>query len=146
MTSRVALVLWNDATRRRAIEWISKARPGARVELKPPQRSLPQNNRMWAMLTDIVTQSPQFNGGFGRRYTTNQAKIVFLHACGQEIETVPTLDGAGIIPYGKSSSDLTVGEMTDLIEFMFAWGAEQSPPIVWSDPKERRQRQQEHAA
>jgi len=86
---------------------------------------------MWAMLTDICTQHA-FNG---RRYTTDEAKVVFMHACGREIEILPSLDGKTFIPYGQSSSDLSVQEMSDLIEFMFAWGVENG--ITWSDPKER---------
>jgi hypothetical protein len=81
---------------------------------------------------------------FGRPYTTDEAKVVFMQACGKEFTVLPTLDGKGFVPYGQSSSDLSVGEMRDLIEFMFAWGAENG--IVWSDPKEQRARERETAA
>jgi hypothetical protein len=101
------------------------------VEFKQPQRSPAQNDRMWAMLTDICWQHT-FNG---RKYTTDEAKVVFMHACGRELEVLPSLDGKTFVPYGQSSSDLSVQEMTGLIDFMFAWGAENG--TVWSDPKER---------
>jgi hypothetical protein len=134
VTSRVQLVLTGRAVRERAMAWIGKAPAGTRIEFKPPQRTIAQNDRMWAMLTDIVTQYD-----FGRPYTTNEAKVVFLHACGKELETIPTLDRTGFITYGQSSSDLSVKEMTDLIEFMFAWGAENG--IEWSDPKFKNQQE-----
>ena len=135
MSSRAQLVLTGLAVRDRAHHWIEIAPAGTRVEFKPPQRTLDQNDRMWAMLTDIVRQHARFNGDSGRKYTTDEAKVVFMHACGKEIEILPSLDGKTFVPYGQSSSDLGVREMSDLIEFMFMWGAENS--IVWSDPKEK---------
>lgn len=35
---------------------------------------------------------------------------------------------------GDSSSDLTVAEMSDLIEIMYAWGADAAHPVTWSEP------------
>jgi len=131
VSSRVQLVLTGRAIRDKAIRWVNQAPAGTRLEFKPPQRSVEQNDRMWAMLTDICTQHT-FNG---RKYTTDEAKVVFMHACGREIEILPSLDGKTFIPYGQSSSDLSVQEMADLIDLMFAWGAENG--IQWSDPKER---------
>ena len=45
---------------------------------------------------------------------------------------VVSLDGQRFVPLGQSSSVLTIPEMTDLIEYMFAWGAENN--VRWSDP------------
>ena len=137
MSGRVQLVMTGREVREKAIRWIQKAPAGTRVEFKQAQRSLEQNDRMWAMLTDIVCQHD-----FGRPNTTDQAKVVFLHACGKEFSVLPSLNGKSFVPYGQSSSDLSVGEMSDLIDFMFAWGAENG--IVWSDPKI--QPEQEHAS
>lgn len=137
MSSRAQRVLTSRQIREQVIHWINIAPEGTRVELKPPQRTPAQNDKMWACLTDICIQSPKFNGAEGRKYTTDEAKVIFLHAVGQEIAILPTLDGKGFIPYGQSSSDLSVAEMSDLIEFLHAWGAEQNPPIAWSDPKEK---------
>ncbi|MCA6114290.1 recombination protein NinB [Bradyrhizobium sp. WSM 1738] len=141
MSGRVQLVLTGAEIRRKAIRWIQGTPDGTRVEFKAPQRTPEQNDRMWAMLTDIVTQHARFNGTDGRKYTTNEAKVVFLHACGKEVQILPSLDGKTFVPYGQSSSDLSVAEMHDLIEFMFAWGAENG--IVWSDPKEKALRELE---
>lgn len=72
------------------------------------------------MLTDISTQAKHGD----RKYSPDQWKCLFLHAVGRETQFMPALDGNGFIPYGQSSSDLSKREMTDLIEFMFAWAAE----------------------
>jgi hypothetical protein len=86
---------------------------------------------MWAMLTDVSRQKEHM----GRKYTPDQWKVIFLHAIGREVQFIPALDGQGFIPWGQSSSDLSVKEMTDLIEFMFAWGAENG--VTFYEPKER---------
>jgi len=57
-----------------------------------------------------------------------------MHACGREVQFIPSLDNSTFIPWGQSSSDLSVGEMSDLIEFMQAWGAENG--VVFHDEPE----------
>ena len=118
--SRALLVLNGHADRMKATDWVHKAPPGTRVEFKASKRTLPQNDRMWAMLTDIARQCKHA----GQKYTPDQWKVLFMHACGREVQFIPALDGSTFIPWGQSSSDLTKGEMSDLIEFMFAWGSE----------------------
>lgn len=118
--SRAVIVLRGLTDRARAIGLIRSAPPETRIEFKGAKRTLPQNDRMWAMLTDVARQ--KVHGG--RRYTPDQWKVLFMHACGREVQFIPALDGTTFIPWGQSSSDLSKDEMTDLIEFMFAWGAE----------------------
>lgn len=118
--SRATLVLVNDTIREKAKRWIAGLPAGTRIEFKGPRRSLPQNDRMWAMLTDVATQKDHF----GRRYPPDDWKAIFLHALGREARFVPALDGQGFIPIGQSSSDLSVAEMSDLMTFMESWGAE----------------------
>lgn len=131
--SRALLILANDAIRQRAIRWITGLPEGTRVEFKQPQRTLEQNSRMWAMLTDVASQKDHC----GRRYPADDWKVIFLHALGREARFVPALDGQRFIPIGQSSSDLSKGEMSDLIEFMMAWGAEND--VMWSDPTSQRE-------
>jgi hypothetical protein len=119
--SRAVVILNAAADRERVAHWAMTVPWGTRVEFKEVKRSLAQNDRMWAMLTDIARQATHN----GRKYTTDQWKVLFMHACGREaIEFLPALDGSAFIPWGNRSSDLSVKEMTELIEFMFAWGAE----------------------
>lgn len=127
--SRWTHILSDDLAIQRAINWIRQAPHGMRLEFKMPKRTLPQNDRMWAMLTDIAAVMRKR----GTDYTTDQWKVVFMHACGREIRLLPSLDGKGFIPYGQSSSDLSKQEMTDLIEFMFAWGAENN--VTFNDDR-----------
>jgi hypothetical protein len=130
MTHRALLVLNSREIGEKAIDWIRRLPPGTRVEFKGAQRSAEQNSRMWAMLTDIAMQKT-LNG---RKWTTDQWKVIFLRALGHEHQFIPSLDGVGFIPYGQSSSDLSIKEMSDLIDFMSAWGAEND--VVWSEKQE----------
>ena len=126
--SRALLVLGDKTTRDRAAAWCRNAPSGTRVEFKETKRTLPQNDRMWAMLTDVSKQVTHA----GRRYTPDEWKVLFMHALGQQVEFLPSLDGSSFVPYGYHSSDLGKGEMTELIELMFAWGAEHG--VVFHDP------------
>lgn len=118
--ARALLTMRELADREKAARWVMAAPVGTRIEFKRPKRTLPQNDRMWAMLTDIAEQKEHA----GRRYSPDQWKVLFMHACGREVQFIPALDNGTFIPWGQSSSDLSKQEMTDLIEFMLAWGAE----------------------
>jgi hypothetical protein len=130
--SRALVTLNNPSDRAKVVRWAQNCRPGTRVEFKATKRTIPQNDKMWAMLTDVSCQK-EHNG---RRYTPDQWKVLFMHACGREVLFIPALDGSTFLPWGQSSSDLSKQEMADLIECIFAWGAEHG--VVWSDPAERR--------
>lgn len=125
--ARALLTMRELADREKAARWVMAAPVGTRIEFKRPKRTLPQNDRMWAMLTDIASQKEHA----GRKYSPDQWKVLFMHACGREVQFIPALDNGTFIPWGQSSSDLSKEEMTDLIEFMLAWGAENG--VVFHD-------------
>ena len=118
--SRALLTLVNDAVRQRAHDWVRIAPQGTRVQFSAPKRSTDQNARMWSMLTEIARQKEHC----GRKYDTGRWKLLFMHALGQETEFMPALDGSTFIPCNGRSSELSVKEMSELIELMFKWGAE----------------------
>ena len=130
---RALLVLANDAFRQKAIDWIRRAPRDTRVEFKGPKRTTPQNDRMWAMLTDLSLQL----AWHGQQLTPEDWKLVMLDALRRErseqLRMVPNTDGSGFVPLGTSSSDLSKDEMTDLIEIIFAFGAQHG--VEWSEPK-----------
>jgi hypothetical protein len=117
--SRAVLIL-GPSTRARAADWLGRMKDGTRVEFKAPRRTLEQNAKMWALLTDVSRQVEHC----GRKYDADAWKSLFLHAMGREIQFLPALDGKTFLPIGLSSSDLSKAEMSELIEFILAWGAE----------------------
>lgn len=118
--SRYAYILNSKDDRVRAINTIAAAPAGARVEIKAERRSLEQNSRMWAMLTDIAHQLPWH----GQKLRPDDYKLLFLDALKRETKAIPNLDGSGVVAIGRSSSDLSKSEMSDMIELMLAFGTE----------------------
>ncbi len=124
--SRATVIIDNDLARQKAINWLrsSKLPRGTRVEFKAPKRSLPQNDKMWAMLTEVAEQARYH----GLRLAADDWKLIFLdglkRAKQQELRFVPNLDGTGFVNLSTSSSDLSKDEMGELIELIHAWGAQ----------------------
>jgi len=127
--ARALIVLNSTAAREKATRWIAAAPFGTRVEFKASKRTLPQNDRMWAMLTDVAQQLEWH----GLRLTPNDWKLIFLDALKQEVRIVPNIDGTGFVNLGRSSSDLSKGEMSDLIEIIHAFGARHG--VKFMDPQ-----------
>jgi hypothetical protein len=118
--SRALVTIRGSADRARVAAWAAKAPAGTRVEFKATKRSIPQNDRMWAMLTDVARQLEWH----GLRLTAADWKLIFLDALKRETRMVPNIDGTGFVNLGRSSSDLSKQEMGDLIELIFKFGAE----------------------
>ena len=118
--SRATIILRSSAERARACNWIAKAPPGTRVEFKASKRTLPQNDRMWAMLTDLSRQLEWY----GKKLRPDDWKLVMLDALKRELRCVPNIEGNGFVNLGRSSSDLSKDEMSDLTELIFKFGAE----------------------
>ena len=127
--ARALLVLANDVFRQRAIDWIRKAPKDTRIEFKGPKRTLDQNSRMWAMLTDVSTQVVWH----GVKLSPDDWKLVFLDGLKRELRLVPNIDGNGFVNLGRSSSDLSKEEMSDLFELMEAFGATHG--VEFHDPR-----------
>lgn len=126
--ARATLILCRDDLRQKAIRWIQQAPKFTRVEFKGPKRTIPQNDRMWAMLTDIAIQLPWH----GLKLSPDDWKLIFLDALKREVRMVPNIDGNGFVNLGRSSSDLDVSEMGELMELISAFGANHG--VVFHDP------------
>ena len=89
-------------------------------------RTLEQNARMWATLTDISEQVVWH----GLKLTPEEWKHVFTATLkGQK--TVPNLDGTGFIILGQSTRTMSKKEFSNLLELAYAFGAEQG--VKWSE-------------
>jgi hypothetical protein len=118
--SRALVVLAYPSDRDKAIHWIHKAPALTRVEFKAPKRTLEQNAKMWAMLTEIAQQV----SWHALKLTADDWKLIFLDALKQEMRLVPNIAGNGFVNLGRSSSDLSKEEMSNLIELMLMFGAQ----------------------
>ena len=88
------------------------------LEMRPETRSTEQNARMWAMLSEISHQVDWY----GRKLTSEEWKHVFTAALNKQ-DVVPGIDG-GFVVLGKSTSQMTKAEMSELQELMEAFGAD----------------------
>ena len=127
--SRALLVLSSDEIRRKALHWVKIAPPETRIEFKKPRRSLDQNAKMWALLSEIAAQLPWH----GLRLSADDWKLIFLDALKREVRMVPNLDGNGFVSLGRSSSDLSKEEMADLITIILEFGARHG--VTFSEPE-----------
>ncbi|SMF96061.1 NinB protein [Methylomagnum ishizawai] len=114
--------------RSRALEAVKTAPDGWTVEIKPPARTLEQNARMWAMLTEISRQVCWH----GEWLTAENWKDVFTAALKRE-KVVPGIDG-GFVVVGQHTSRMTRREMGDLMELMHAFAAERGAVFSWEVP------------
>ena len=119
MMSRAVLILHRQSDRDRAASWVRQAPWGTRITFQEARRTTDQNARMWAMLTEVARQVKWH----GQRLSADDWKLVFLSALKQELRIVPNLDGTGFVQLGRSSSDLSVAEMGDLMDLIAAFGA-----------------------
>ena len=128
--ARALLVLWNDDIRAKAIDWIAKAPKDTRVEFKGPKRTLPQNDKMWAMLTDISRQVEWY----GQKLTPDDWKDM-MTASLRKARIVPAIDGNGFVQLGLHTSDFDKEEMANMIELLLCFAAERG--VVFSGPEDR---------
>lgn len=97
---------------------IDVAPPGSVVTIKPPRRTLDQNSKLWALLSDISRAKPE-----GRELTPDVWKSLFLHALDHAQRFEMALDGKGMVPVGFRSSRLTKEQFSDLIELISEYAA-----------------------
>ena len=114
------LILNSKLNRERARNWCLQAPEGAVVTFKQVKRTLGQNDKLWAMLTDVA-QHAELNG---RKYKPDQWKVIFMNALGHEQDVIQGIKGDWV-PTGFKTSKLEKEQMSDLIMSIEQYCAEQ---------------------
>lgn len=117
---RALLTLNTAADRAKATAWIAKAPDGTRVEFKASKRSLPQNDRLWAALTEISQQVEWY----GQKLSAEDWKDMFTASL-RKARVVPGIDAGSFVPLGMRTSDMSKQEFSDLLELINAFAAQQ---------------------
>lgn len=117
--SRAQITLSGKFDRERAIKWITQAPAGTRVTFRDAKRTEAQNDKLWAMLTEVAVQI----SWHGQKLTAEDWKLIFMAALKQEMRIVPNIDGNGFVNLGRSTSRLSKAEFSDLIEIILMFGA-----------------------
>ena len=115
-------------TRSKAKQAIERAPEGYRVTFEEPKRSNAQNRRMWALLSDVSRQIEYY----GSKRTPEAWKDIFSAAL-KEIQTVPSLDGKGVVQIGLRTSKMSKEEIGDLMALIEEYGARHS--VTFHDEK-----------
>jgi hypothetical protein len=95
------------------------------VEIKEQKRSLDQNAHLWAILGDISEQVEWY----GQRLLSEDWKHILTAGLKREQRVAPGIDG-GFVVLGTSTSRMTKAELSELIEFAYAFGASKGVRFV----------------
>jgi hypothetical protein len=128
--SQAQITLCGPSDRERAVKWIGQASPGTRVVFKESKRTVAQNDRLWAMLTEVATQLDWH----GQKLTPDSWKLLMLDALTNELNLVPNIEGTGFVNLGRSSSNLSKADFANLLELIAAFGAQHG--VKFHDPAE----------
>lgn len=114
-----------------ALSWVQqmveKALPAGPVQISlgRPRRTLDQNKKLWPMLTDISRQVDWY----GQKLSPEDWKHVLTASLTKQ-RAVPGIDG-GFVVLGVSTSRMNKELFSQLIELIYAFGAEQG--VQWSE-------------
>lgn len=100
-----------------------------------PTRTLEQNAKMWAMLTDIARQVQWHVDGRMQYLEPEDWKDILTAGLRKTQRVAAGVEG-GFVMLGARTSRMKIGEMIELIEFMYWFGSEYG--VRWSEPVEPR--------
>jgi len=117
--SRAVVQIKAPADRKLIATWASNVPEGTTVEFRAPRRSLDQNALMWSLLGQISKQVDWY----GQKLSSEDWKDV-LTASLRRTRVVPGIDAGTFVPLGMRTSQMTKEEISELIELIYAFGAE----------------------
>lgn len=94
------------------------------LTIKPATRSGEQNRKLHAMLGEIAAQKEWAGAKRDSETWKRLLTAAWTRARGEPTEFLPALDGVGVDIVFRRTSSLTRGEMSELIEFVLCWCAE----------------------
>jgi hypothetical protein len=118
----LTIILSGKNRKDQAHNLIARAPMGSVVEIHPAQRTLPQNARLHAMITDVARQVPWA----GAKRNVEAWKDIFtaaLRSANHGLDVVPGING-GFVLLGMHTSRMTKAELGDLMTLVEAFGAE----------------------
>lgn len=127
----ITVILSGKVRRDQAHSLIARAPAGSVVEISPPARTLPQNSRLHAMITDISRQVEWA----GAKRNVEAWKDIFtaaLRSANHGLDVVPGING-GFVLLGMHTSRMTKAELGDLMTLVEAFGAEHGVEFHDSD-------------
>jgi len=100
--------------------WLDRAPDGFRVEIAEPKRTDAQNRLLWPLLTTLSTQLKWH----GLTLSPEDFKDLITAGLKREARMVPNMEGNGFVALGMRTSTMTKAEFGELIELIYAFGAQ----------------------
>jgi hypothetical protein len=117
--SRAIVQIKCKADRNLIERWANNVPEGTTVEFRAPRRSIDQNALMWSLLGQISKQVDWY----GQKLSSEDWKDV-LTASLRRTRVVPGIDVGTFVPLGMRTSQMSKEEISDLLELIYAFGAE----------------------
>ena len=130
-------ILHSTRIRANCCEAVVHAPNGSRVTIRPPRRSLDQNAKLHAMICDIIRQHPVVWDG--QAMDEDCWKAALMRAIGCRVKMLPSpLEEVAVVVVAPRTSALTVSQFAEMIECLYAkgaeWGIKWSEPELWQHP------------
>ncbi len=138
--------LTGDVARRAACEFIRACPEGFIVRVTEPTKSRDQEAKYHAMIDDIARQWRHC----GRLWEPEDMKRLLIDQARRDMmkdpdlarlwesfgrtEMAPSIDGTGFVMLGVQSRKFGILLAAAFIEWLYAFGADCNPPVVWSEP------------
>lgn len=139
MTSRTIFLEIDNARDRMAYAWklaceyLQLGKPvRLRIDDKQPTRTLEQNAKMWAVLSDIAAQVQWPVDGKLQYLEAEEWKDILTAGLRKTQRVAQGIEG-GFVMLGCRTSRMTIAEMIDLIELAQAFGVEHG--VRWGDDR-----------
>jgi uncharacterized protein YjeT (DUF2065 family) len=114
--------------RQQALDAVKLAPDDCICTVEQRTRSLEQNRTLWKLLTEISRAIPWQVNGASVMLAPEDWKDIITASLYQENRIARGING-GFVMLGRSTSKMTVKQMTELIEFVLAFAAEQGVHI-----------------
>ncbi len=103
-----------------------------KVEECSPTRTLDQNAKLWAVLTDISRQVEWHVDGRMQKLEPEDWKDILSAGVKKSQRVAAGIEG-GFVMLGQRTSKMKIGEMVELIEFALWFGTEHG--VTWGEEK-----------
>jgi len=121
VSERRFFILAHETARKRAQEAIGSAPDGSIVEIRPQTRRLAQNALLHAELQEVADTREWAGQKQDIEVWKRLLTAAWMRARGDQIMILPALDGAGVDIVFRRTSELTIAECSELVEFIRAW-------------------------
>ncbi|MGO4316666.1 recombination protein NinB [Agrobacterium sp. MCAB5] len=129
MSTREAVVINTPADREKVVRWARGVSDGTIVEFRKSTRSHEQNAKMHAMLGEVSDQVVWY----GQKLKVEDWKNMFTASL-RKASVVPGIDPGTVVPLGIHTSSMTIDEMSNMIELIYAFGSQND--VTFKDPKQ----------